>query len=131
MRFGKVAVVLVLLCAGCKARDGDLLVQVCRKAGEKVQALAGQAPERLGARLRGTVGEASVAARVHNRIRWDRYLARLDVDVQVPSPGAVVLSGAVPDLSIKQRVLDLAKSTTGVNTVEDRLRLPKEKGEDQ
>jgi osmotically-inducible protein OsmY len=130
MRFGNLAAALVLLCAGCKARDGDLLVQVCRKTSEKVQALAGQTPEQLGVRLRGTVGDASVAARVHNRIHWDRYLALLDVDVEVPTPGAVVLRGQVPDLSIKQRILDLTRSTTGVHTVEDRMTLPKEKAEE-
>jgi osmotically-inducible protein OsmY len=128
MRFGNLMVALVLVSAGCKARDGDLLVQVCRKTGEKVQAVAGQTPDQLGVRLRGTVGEASVAARVHSRIHWDRYLALLDVDVQAPTPGAIVLRGQVPDVSIKQRILDLAKSTTGVHTVEDRMTLPKEKG---
>jgi osmotically-inducible protein OsmY len=126
MRLTNLAAALLLLSAGCKARDGDLLVQVCRKTGAKLQTLAGQTPTQIGARLRGTVGEASLAARVHNRIRWDRYLARLDIDVETSSPGAVTLTGKVADLSIKQRVLDLAKSTTGVRSVEDHITLPKE-----
>jgi hypothetical protein len=127
MRFSTIAVAVVLLSSGCKARDGDLLTQVCRKTGEKLGALTGNAPEQFSHALRGTAGEASLAARVSNRLRWDRYLAKLNIEVETTAAGTVTLTGSVTDLSIKQRVLDLAKSTSGVEHVEDHMNMPAEK----
>ena len=126
MRFANISLALVLLTAGCKARDGDILAQMCRKTGEKVGVMAGKAPVHLTGALYGSAGEASVTVRVQNRIRWDRYLSTLDIQVQSTATGTVTLRGKTPDISIKQRVLDLARSTTGVQRVEDRMTLPKE-----
>jgi osmotically-inducible protein OsmY len=120
----KMAAALVLLCGGCKARDGDILAQVARKTGQKIGGAVGDGPNRLASSLPGSVGEAGIAIRVTNRLRWDRYLAKLDVEVETTAPGAVTLRGKVPDRSIKQRILDLAKSTIGVERVEDQLTLP-------
>ncbi len=124
MRVLKVGLTLVLLSSGCKARDGDILAQVCRKTGHKVEAVMGTSPVNLAGNL--SLGEASIAVRVYNRIHWDRYLSGLQVRIQTTAPGTVTLLGHVPDLSLKQRILDLAKSTVGVQQVEDKLTLPAE-----
>jgi hypothetical protein len=126
MRFARVSTAILLLLGGCKARDGDILVRVCQKTTQKAQVLVGNVPVKLVNQLPATVSEASMATRVQNRIRWDRYLSRLDIDVQTTDAGTVTLRGNVPDLAIRQRILDLAKSTTGVQNVEDRMTLPKE-----
>jgi osmotically-inducible protein OsmY len=127
MRLSSIALAVVLLVSGCKARDGDLLAQVCRKTGQKLGALTGDAPEQLGRTFRGSAGDASLAARVSNRIRWDRYLAKVSIEVETTAAGTVALTGQVSDLSLKQRIIDLAKSTSGVQHVEDRMTLPAEK----
>jgi osmotically-inducible protein OsmY len=116
---------MVLLVSGCKARDADILAQVGRKARQKVEASLGATTPHLAGNL--PMGEASVAVRVQNRIHWDRYLRDLDVQVLAPSAGTVTLHGHVSDLALKQRILDLAKSTVGVKEVEDKLVLPEEK----
>jgi osmotically-inducible protein OsmY len=126
MRIANAALMLALLAAGCKAKDGDILAQVFHRTGQKIGAAAGDGPARVVSRLRASAGEASLAARVSNRIHWDRYLAKLDIEVSTTAAGVVTLRGAVPDRSIRQRVLDLARSTTGVQRVDDRLTLPNE-----
>jgi osmotically-inducible protein OsmY len=124
MRLQKIGLALALLTSGCKARDGDILAQVCRKSGQKVHAVLGASPVSLAGNL--SLGEASIAVRVYNRIHWDRYLSGVDVRVQTGELGTVAVFGHVPDLALKQRILDLAKSTVGVQQVEDRLTLPEE-----
>jgi osmotically-inducible protein OsmY len=124
MRVAQLGVAWVLLAAGCQAKDGEVLARVCRKAGEKIESLAGQDGGTLAGSLHGSAGEASLSARVHNRIRWDRYLAGVELRVRTTAAGTVRLEGRVADLSVKQRILDLARSTTGVRQVEDRLTLP-------
>ena len=114
MRFAKVGLALVLLGSGCKARDGDILMEVCRKTGQKAAVLAGTAAAPSTTVLHGSAGEISVAGRVQNRIRWDRYLSNLQIEVRTTTPGVVALQGKSPDLAIKQRILDLAKATSGV-----------------
>ena len=125
MRLRKIGLVFLLLTCGCKLRDRDILVEVCRKTGEKVESAIGTTPAHLSGTL--PMGDASIAARVHNRIHWDRYLNSLNVKVHTLAPGKLALHGQIPDLSLKQRILDLAKSTVGVEQVEDRLQLPEEK----
>jgi osmotically-inducible protein OsmY len=125
MRLRKIGLILLVLTSGCKLRDRDILVEVCRKTGEKVESAIGATPAHLTGNL--PMGDASIAARVHNRIHWDRYLTSLNVKVHSLAPGKVALHGQVPDLSLKQRLLDLAKSTVGVEQVEDHLQLPEEK----
>jgi osmotically-inducible protein OsmY len=124
MRLLKISLALVLLTAGCKLRDRDILAEVCRKTGEKAETVLGTTPAHLTGNL--PMGDASMAARVHNRIHWDRYLHNLKVQVHTPAAGMVRLHGQVPDLALKQRILDLAKSTVGVEHVEDRLKLPED-----
>jgi osmotically-inducible protein OsmY len=124
MRLLRISLVLLLLTSGCNKRDGDILAEVCRKTGHKVEAVMGASPVNLAGNL--SLGEASIAVRVYNRIHWDRYLSGVQVRIQTTAPGTVTLLGHVPDLSIKQRIIDLAKSTIGVQQVEDKLTLPAE-----
>jgi osmotically-inducible protein OsmY len=126
MRVLKIGLVAVLFCAGCKARDADILAEVFRRASQKVATATGNAPGYIGGGLRDSMGGASLSARVHNRIHHDRYLTSFDIQVSTLAAGSVTLTGNVPNLAIKHRILDLAKSTVGVQNVEDRLVLPAE-----
>jgi osmotically-inducible protein OsmY len=116
---------LLQLAAGCKAKDGDLLRQVARKAGEKLQGVTTPAGK-VASTVRTSLCEASPAARAQTRLRWDRYLAGLDLQVRAGEPGNVVVAGKVPDAAARQRAIDLAKSTAGVENVVDEVKVAKE-----
>jgi osmotically-inducible protein OsmY len=118
-------VLIVLAVAGCSAQDGDILRKIARKTAEKVevatvpvgQVTAGKVP----------VVKPDMAARVAARLQWDRYVGEAGIEVRGQGEGVVVLAGKIDDPSVKQRALDLAKSTVGVERVTDELTLTAEK----
>jgi hypothetical protein len=115
---------LAVACAGCKARDTEALARLCQKAGHKFEALAGGPDGRLSGgwhAVRGAMGDAALDSRVATRLRWDRYLADADIQVSQDGPGTVALHGEVTDASHRQRALELARSTAGVEQVLDHL----------
>ncbi len=113
----------LLLLAGCKARDGDILHQVARRTGQKLEGAITGPARQLPTRVPNPMTEVSVAARVDARLRYDRHLADHSFVVRAKGASAVVVAGSVPEASLKQRALDLAKSTVGVETVVDEVRL--------
>ena len=125
IRVAILALAAALAAGGCKARDADLIALACQKAGRKLGLGRGSTAGTLAEALRGTLGEASLAARVENRIRWDRALA--DQPVEVTASGtAVTLRGELADASLRQRAMDLAKATLGVDRVVDELTVAEE-----
>jgi hypothetical protein len=120
-----VVVCLLLVLAGCKARDGDILRQVAQRAASKLQDASGPAAQ-LPAGVPVPVPRVSLVARVEARIRYDRHLADHSLVVRAQGTNAVVVTGTVPEPSIKQRALDLAKSTVGVERVVDEVQLAEE-----
>jgi osmotically-inducible protein OsmY len=119
--------ILVLLVAGCTARDGDLLGQALQRAGQKLETAAGGNANQFAGRLRTTARPSiGLAERVETRLKWDRFLDDVEVVVESPEPGVVKVKGKMPDIAKRQRVLDLARSTVGVKDVVDELTLPKE-----
>src|SRR5262249_48618399 len=117
---------LLVLPAGCKPQDGDLLSQVFHRAGQKINDSVGGSPSAIVGRLRGRMSQVGLAERVAGRLSWDRHLDGVYVEAEGLSDGTVRLRGEVADLSKKQRVLDLTKATVGVERVEDGLTLPPE-----
>jgi osmotically-inducible protein OsmY len=123
---------LALACAaaGC-GKDADCLARVGKKSAAKVEAMTGGARARLSdgwQAVRGSVGEATLNSRVAVRLRWDKDLAGADLHVHSPRPGVIRLEGTVADLPQRQRAVALARSTQGVENVEDLLTLPGEAG---
>jgi hypothetical protein len=120
-------ILLLLASAGCSARDGDILARVFRRAGEKLEAAAGGSTNQFAGRLRSTAKPTiGLAERVETRLKWDRYLDGVEVGVESAEAGVVKVTGKVPDLAKKQRVLDLCRSTAGVKDVVDEMTLPKD-----
>jgi osmotically-inducible protein OsmY len=120
-RFALFLLALVpLAVSGCKARDGDILRRIVRKTGEKLQGTSGPIGQ-LGEGISASAGSSGAAGRVEARLRWDRYLADVRIEVSGEEDGVVVLSGKVKDAQIKQRALDLANSTVGVVRVKDEV----------
>jgi osmotically-inducible protein OsmY len=116
--------VCLLLVVGCKARDGDTMRKIARKTGEKIENAAGPVAA-ITTGVRGSLGEGSVTARVEARLRWDRQLAEHRLTVRGDGSGEITLSGTVPEESAKQRAVDLAKSTLGVEKVNDEVKVGK------
>lgn len=118
---------LFLLACGCGPRDGDLLAQVGRRVGQKLEAASGGSPSQFAGRFRTSASPIGLADRVKTRLQWDRYLDGIAFAIDSPSEGVVKVAAKVPDEAKKNRVLDLARATTGVTDVIDAVELPKEK----
>jgi hypothetical protein len=122
-RCGSAALLAVLAAGGCQSKDADILAQMGRKIAAKVAPLNERAQGKLGQgleALRAGWDEASAAARVAARLRWDKALAGADIQVSGP-PDAVELAGSVADQAQRQRAVQLAEATAGVEQVVDKL----------
>ena len=72
--------------------------------------------------MRATFDELGLDTRVSARIRWDKSLA--GAQVQVSAKGTTVeLKGTVRDMKQRRRAVELAESTTGVETVTDSIQV--------
>jgi len=108
--------------AGCSGEDTERLAHVGRKVVEKVETATGNADGKLlgGLTMRGTVDQLDLAGRVSARLHWDKALT--DVKVEVSATGAALeLKGTVRERAQKQRAVELAESTEGVDKVTDSL----------
>jgi osmotically-inducible protein OsmY len=115
---------LALFLCGCGNQDVECLGRVCRKTAGKLDTLTGGAREKLAdgwQAVRAAWGEATLDSRVATRLRWDKALTDAEVKVSATGPGTVQLQGTVADLAEKQRAVELANSTQGVEKVEDLL----------
>lgn len=126
-RWGGVVLGLAVLGAGCDGQDVDRLSRVGKRVAEKASAWT--AEQELPARwraLRSGGEELPLEARVQARLRWDKGLADSLIEVHAAGP-AVELRGQVQDEEQRQRAIELAESTAGVENVTDQLTL---KGEE-
>jgi osmotically-inducible protein OsmY len=108
------------LCAGCDNGDSERLARVWTRVGSHLRALSGGARERLSRGLRSLPGDETLRGHVASRLNLDRALATSTIEVQA-SGTTVTLKGEIPDPALRQRALDLAKETVGVEQVNDEL----------
>ena len=80
---------------------------------QKEWALARQSIEKMG-----------VQGRVYGRLHWDKSLESSALEVEIRDGKVAVLKGRVPTIEAKQRAVELARDTVGVNSVIDELTLP-------
>ncbi|WP_164103196.1 BON domain-containing protein [Candidatus Laterigemmans baculatus] len=73
--------------------------------------------------LRSTVDRMGVQGRVYSRLRWDKQLADLKIEVDVVEGGIVTLRGQVSDAEAQKKAVGLASDTVGVTRVIDELRV--------
>ena len=64
--------------------------------------------------------EEPLDVRVSMRLRWDRELAQCKIGV-LRQGAKIELSGVVPSQAAHERAIDLAETTTGVESVADWL----------
>lgn len=114
--------ILPVLSVGCSRSDGDKLARVGWKLTEKVQALIPDRPPFTaalpGAKPRG------LEDRVRERFKQDRYLTASPIEVVADGSG-VRLRGQVDDEILKQRAVEIAESTVGVERVVDEIAVAK------
>lgn len=119
-RYGWLLLGVVVAC-GCSNEDRDRLARVGRVAADKVEHLTSGANGKLASgwqAFRADLDEMALDARVSARLRWDKTLT--DVPIQVHAAGGIVeLQGTVNDLAQRRRAVELAESTVGADKVKD------------
>jgi hyperosmotically inducible periplasmic protein len=91
------------------------------KADEKTDAAqkkAGDAADRAGE----AITDAAITTAVKTKFLADPNVSGLKIDVDTQN-GVVTLNGVVPNATEKTRAIELARETTGVKSVKDRLKV--------
>src|SRR5262249_48281542 len=101
--------------AGCNRQGNEALARIGRKLLDRADGVTTEIREHLNADLCGGDG---LEARVTNRIKWDKALVDLPIDIKVNGK-EVEVTGIVADPMLKRRVLELIETTTGVEKVID------------
>jgi hypothetical protein len=73
------------------------------------------------AEIRRSVERMGVQGRVYSRMRWDKNLQGASINIEVAEEKIVVLQGKIPSDAAKQKALELARDTVGVESVVDEL----------
>jgi hypothetical protein len=107
---------IVLVIAGCSRSDQEGLARVGRKLADRANIWMGELRDQLD--LGGNV----LQTRVAERLRWDKKLVDLPIHINARG-GEVELTGVVPDSSLKQRAVELAEATAGVESVLDHIQV--------
>lgn len=116
---------LVLVTAGC-GQDADVLARLGRKSWSKLESLGQETATHLGPRIeaaRAGCPDPTLAARVSCRLRWDQALEGAAIEVHA-SEGNIELTGTVTNQAQRQKAVELAETTVGVEMVVDSLTLP-------
>jgi hypothetical protein len=117
---------LAIFASGCGRDDIDRLGRVGSKAAAKLESITGGARGKLATSwtaLRGSLGEGTPDSRVDLRLRWDKALSGIDVEVTSLAAGIVRLRGVVGSEEQRRHVIGLAQDTDGVAKVVDELKV--------
>jgi hypothetical protein len=111
------------LMGGCKKEDTERLGRVGRKLGDRAEALSAEATGQILAgwtAARSSIEDSRLDARVRSRLKWDKTLVGAAIAVEIVGK-EVWLKGTVVNLTQRQRAVQLADSTLGVEKVVDQL----------
>jgi hypothetical protein len=123
---GWVLAALAVLVCGCARQDRERLATVGSRLSARAEGLLGSSRGRLATAwqtLQTNWESLSLDARVAARLRWDKTLEGAPVRTET-SGGVVRLQGAVPDPRQRQRAVDLAATTVGVERVVEEWEAP-------
>jgi hypothetical protein len=120
MRIASITFVLLTILSGCNRQDAERLGRVGSKLSTRVKA----GSEEFGAKvdLHWPRKEPSLQEKVHDRLRFDKALADLKLEV-VAKEKEIELKGTVNEATQKQRAVELAETVAGVERVLDSLTL--------
>jgi osmotically-inducible protein OsmY len=71
--------------------------------------------------VRQQVAQFGLRGRVYARLHWDKRLQGANLDVDARDSQTVVLRGTVRDAAAKQKAVELARETEGIDNVIDEL----------
>lgn len=108
--------------AGCSRSDSECLARIARNVAGRMGDATAEIKDSLGTGWQDVCGELGVEARVTARLRWDKSLADAAIEVKLHE-GEIELKGTVKDPAQKQRAVEIAGSTAGVEKVADHLQL--------
>lgn len=97
--------------------------EAARKADEKTDAAqkkAGEAADKTG----NVITDASITTAVKTKLLGDTTAPGMKIDVDTAN-GVVTLTGTVANAAEKRRALELARETSGVKSVVDKLKVAK------
>jgi osmotically-inducible protein OsmY len=116
---------LILVSVGCSRQDSDAISKIARKLFDRTQAATEEAREKLDMPWKGAGKDAPLRERIQARLRWENTLADQAIEVVVREK-EVELQGTVKTALQKQRAFELAAATTGVDNVQDSLKVAEE-----
>lgn len=73
--------------------------------------------------LKRSVERMGVHGRVYSRLRWDKAIQGTAINIEVREKGVVELQGSVQSAAAKEKAVQLAQDTIGVNEVVDQLKI--------
>jgi hypothetical protein len=111
---------LIALTAGCSRQDTERLARIGKRLAAHAEALTADCRASLDSNWNGVGEDVGLGARVWARLRWDRDLEGLPIQVHA-ARNTIELKGTVRDLAQRRRAVELAESTTGVEKVNDQL----------
>lgn len=115
-----------LVAVGCNQQDRDCLSKVGKRLVEQMEDAAGTSPDPVASGIqavRGSVGGGHLDSRVVLRLRWERDLAGATIRVRATGPATVALEGTLRDEGQRGRALEVARATSGVEQVEDKMQV--------
>ena len=99
-------------------------VEGVRSVENLLEVDSGLTPKAQSSRSLGeAIDDTTLLAKVRTVLRLDRETRTLPLKVSVRG-GTVVLAGRVPSLDLRKRVLERVASVSGVEKVDDQMRLP-------
>jgi osmotically-inducible protein OsmY len=115
---------LALSTSSCSSGDRERLSSIWHKVGEHLADLTRGARERLSIGWNAIEARSEpdsvLRERVAARLRSDKVFAESAIDVEVQG-STVTLRGQAPDAAGRQRAVELAKNTLGVEEVTDEM----------
>ncbi len=107
---------LVAALGGCNRQDAECLGSMGRKILDRADSASVSIREKLGSLKSSVGGTVSPHDRVALRLRWDKALADVSIEV-VANSGEIELKGSVRSAEQRTRATELAESTAGVDRV--------------
>jgi osmotically-inducible protein OsmY len=114
--------VLAVTLSGCSRQDTERLARIGRKLVDRAQLAAEEIGGKLDLGWKESKSELSLEERLGQRLRWDKALADTSIEVKAKE-GAVELRGSVKTAAQRQKALELAEATLGVDKVTDSLQV--------
>lgn len=133
-RIGCFLIGILATTTGCEDPDREGIRKVGQLTHQRLRSTFPEVPlscDGMREALRSGGPGSAVEVRVRTRLRSDKLLSELALEVRETEPGRVVLSGRVDGPQQKERALELARNTLDVEAVVDDLRIGEEQKSEQ